>query len=155
MDILQFCTLMLLALRPRQGRQQYMDALLLATLQWQPYMDCLPSAAFHEEKLEATLSELQRAKEDDPTIVTVRDHQKHYRYLNRKPNLPRDIVLRTKQNTIQAYCGSSLLYHTPQRRYDAIDTHAVRWVGGWAGLLSFRAGGRASPGKISKTIWNK
>ena len=56
------------------------------------HMDCLPSAAFSEEKLEATPSELQRAKEDDPAIVTVKDHQKHYRYLNRKPKLPHDIV---------------------------------------------------------------
>ena len=46
-----------------------MDAKLLATLQWQPYMDCLRGAAFSEEKLEATLSELQRAKEDDATIT--------------------------------------------------------------------------------------
>ena len=52
-----------------------MDALLLATLQWQPYIDCLPGAAFSEEKLEATPSNLQHAKEDDPTIVTVKDHQ--------------------------------------------------------------------------------
>ena len=91
-DILQFRTLMLLAPKPRQGRRQYMDALLLATLQWHPYIDCLPGAAFREEKLEATLTELQRAQEDNPTIVTVKDHQKNYRYLNRKPNLPRDIV---------------------------------------------------------------
>ena len=60
-----------------------------------------------------------------------------------------NLVLRTKQNTIQAYCGSSLLYHTPQRRYDAIDTHVVR-EGGRASFCSGRAGGRASPGKFYK-----
>ena len=62
------------------------------------------------------------------------------------------LVLRTKQkiHTIQAYCGSSLLYHTPQRRYDAIDTHAVHWMGGRASCHSGRAGGRASPGKFFK-----
>ena len=38
------------------------------------------------------MSELQRAKEDDSTIVTVKDQHKHYRYLTRKPNLPCDIV---------------------------------------------------------------
>ena len=56
-------------------------------------MDCLHVAAVsEEEKLQATPSELQRAEEDDPTIVTVKDHQKQYRYLNQKPNLPRDII---------------------------------------------------------------
>ena len=50
------------------------------------------TGATFSEKLEATLSELQRAKEDNPTIVTVKDYQKHYCYPNRKPNLPRHIV---------------------------------------------------------------
>ena len=68
-----------------------MDALLLALLQWDPYMDALPGAAFSEEKLEATLSQLQEAKEDDPAIVTIYDHQKQYRFLNRKPNEPKDV----------------------------------------------------------------
>ena len=63
-------------------------------------------------------------------------------------------ILRTKQNTIQAYCGSSLLYHTPQRRYDAIDTHVVQWVGGRASCHSGRAGGLPKA-NFTKTIWNK
>ena len=91
-EVVQFCTVLLDALRPRGGRQQYMDALLLALLQWDPYMDALPSAAFSEEKVEATLSQLQQAKEDDPTIVTIQDHQKQYRFLNRKPNEPKDLT---------------------------------------------------------------
>ena len=48
-----------------------MDALLLAFVHWDPYTDALPGVAFSEEKLEATLSQLQQAKEDDPTIVTI------------------------------------------------------------------------------------
>ena len=91
-DIIQFCTLMFLAPGLKQGRLQCIDALLLASLEGQPYMDCLPGAAFSEEKLEATLGEVQHAKEDALTIVTVTDHQKYCGYLNAKPNLPRNIV---------------------------------------------------------------
>ena len=69
-----------------------MDALLLALLQWDPYMDALPSVAFIEQKLEAPLIQLQQAKEDDPTIVTIQDHQKLYEFLNRKPNEPKDLT---------------------------------------------------------------
>ena len=54
-------------------------------------MDALPGAAFSEEKLEATLSQPQEAKEDDPAIVTIQDHQKQYRFLNKKPNEPKDV----------------------------------------------------------------
>ena len=55
-------------------------------------MDALPGATFNEDKLEATLSQLQQAKEDDPTIGTIHDHQKQYRFLNRKPNEPKDLT---------------------------------------------------------------
>ena len=72
--MVQFCIILLYILRPRGGRQQYIDALLFALLQWDPYMDALPGAAFSEEKLEATLSQLQQAREDDPTIVTIHDY---------------------------------------------------------------------------------
>ena len=51
-------------------------------------MDGLAGAAFCEEKLEYTRSELQKAKEEDSTIITVGEHQKHYHYLIRKPNEP-------------------------------------------------------------------
>ena len=91
-EILQFSTVILLALREKQGRQQYLDATLLALLQWQPFMDVLPGAAFCEEKLESTLNELQKGKDEDPTIITVGKHQKQYRYLNRKANESRDIA---------------------------------------------------------------
>ena len=53
-----------------------MDVLLLALLQWDPYMDALPGAAFREKKPKVTLTQVQRAKEDDPTIVTILDHQR-------------------------------------------------------------------------------
>ena len=69
-----------------------MDALLLAQLQWDPCMDDLLGAAFREEQPEATLSLLQQAKEDDPTIITTQDHHKQYRFLNRKPNEPKDLT---------------------------------------------------------------
>ena len=92
MQVLQFSTVMLMALRDTRGRQKYLDATLLALLQWEPYLDALPGASFCEEKLESTLSALQQAKEDDPTIITVGEHAKHYRYLNRKPNEPRDLM---------------------------------------------------------------
>ena len=49
-ETVQFSTVLLYALRPRGGRQQYLDALLLALLHWDPYMDALPGAAFIEEK---------------------------------------------------------------------------------------------------------
>ena len=85
-EIVQFGTIRLLTLHEKQGRSQYLDATLLALL------DALPGAAFCEEKPGSTLSELQKAKDEDPTIITVGEHQKHYRYLNRKPIEPRDII---------------------------------------------------------------
>ena len=44
-EVLQFTTVMLMALRDNQGRQQYLDATLLALLQWEPYLDALPGAS--------------------------------------------------------------------------------------------------------------
>ena len=85
-DVVQFFTVLLYALRPRGVRRHYMDASLLWLLQWDPYMDALPSAAFSEEKLEATMSQLQQA----PMIVPIQDHEKQYRFLNRNPNEPKD-----------------------------------------------------------------
>ena len=76
-ELLQFSTVLLMALRDTQGHQQYLDATALALLRWQPFMAALRGAVFCEEKLESTLSELQQAKEDDPTIITVGEHQKH------------------------------------------------------------------------------
>ena len=80
--MVQFCTVVPYALRPRGDQHQYMHALLLALLQWDPYMDALPGAAFGKENLEATLSHLQQAKEDDLTIVSIQHHQKQYQFLN-------------------------------------------------------------------------
>ena len=91
-EVLQFSTVILMALRDTQGRQQYLDATLLALLHWEPYLDALPGASFCEEKLESTLGELQQAKKDNPTIITVGEHAKHYRYLNWKPDEPRDLT---------------------------------------------------------------
>ena len=48
--VVHFCTVLLYALRPRGGQQQYMDALLLAVLRWDPYVGALPGATFSEEK---------------------------------------------------------------------------------------------------------
>ena len=36
------------------------------------------------------MSQLQQAKEDDATIVIIHNHQKQYRFLNMKPNEPKD-----------------------------------------------------------------
>ena len=55
-------------------------------------MDALPGAALSGEKLEATLSQLQQAKEDDRTIVGIQDHQKQYRFLNKKPSEQTDLT---------------------------------------------------------------
>ena len=90
--MLQFTTVMLMAPRDTQGRQQYLDATLLALLQWEPYLEALPCASFCEENLESTLSELQQAKEEAPTIITFGGYANHYRYLTRKPNEPRDLT---------------------------------------------------------------
>ena len=51
-EILQFSTVMLLALCEKQGCRKYLDGTVLALLQWQPFMDAIPGAAFCEEKLE-------------------------------------------------------------------------------------------------------
>ena len=53
-EVVEFCTVLPYALRPKGGRQ-YMDALRLAVLRWDPYIDALCAEAFSEEKAKATL----------------------------------------------------------------------------------------------------
>ena len=61
-EVVPLCTILLYAPLPREGRRQYIYALLLALVQWDPLMDAFPGVAFSEEKPQATLSQLQQAK---------------------------------------------------------------------------------------------
>ena len=54
-DLMHLQMLFLFALRPKRGRQQYRDAILLGLLQWLSNMDNLPAMTWSEEKLEASI----------------------------------------------------------------------------------------------------
>ena len=76
--LLQLQATMLIALRPKKGRQQYLANTLLALLQWQPHMDTLPGMAWCEEKLESTISTLAVDAGGDMTSADAPRHHALY-----------------------------------------------------------------------------